>query len=319
MSFISTNKKIIVTGAAGFIGRSFCHAAGSIGYEIHPVIRTPLGSSYENLNHAVVTIDESTNWSHLLPGVFCVVHLAGLAHTYASNNNNLLHIFRRINVEGTLNLARQAAEAGVKRFVFVSSIGVNGAESFDQPFCADDLPAPHSPYAVSKHEAEIGLKALAAITDMEVVIIRPPLVYGLNAPGNFGNLTCWLERGIPLPLGSIYNKRSFVALDNLVDLILCCTSHPAAADQTFLVSDGEDLSTTDFLRRMARAMERRSRLIPVPAMLLKIGAAMLGKSGIAQSLCGSLQVDIGKTCTLLNWSPPISVDEGLLRAVRKQI
>jgi nucleoside-diphosphate-sugar epimerase len=242
------------------------------------------------------------------------MHCAARVHVMAESLADPLAEFRRVNVQGTLNLARQAAAAGVRRFVFVSSIGVNGAETFQQSFTSEDSVAPHSPYAVSKYEAELGLQALAAETGMEVVIIRPPLVYGPGAPGNFGSLMRWLKRGVPLPLGAIHNQRSLVALDNLVDLIVLCLTHPAAANQTFLVSDGEDVSTSELLRRMGQALDRPARLLPVPQSWLKLAAAMVGKSDVAQRLCGSLQVDISKTRRLLVWTPPISLDEGLRRA-----
>jgi len=223
--------------------------------------------------------------------------------------------FRRVNVDGTLRLARQAAEAGVRRFVFVSSIKVNGEHSQPgHPFTADEIPAPGDPYGVSKCEAEAGLRALSQETGMEVVIIRPPLVYGPGVKANFLAMMRWLQRGVPLPLGGVTaNRRSLVFLDNLVDLIVTCIDHPAAANQTFLVSDDEDLSTAALLRRMAAALGRPARLVPVPAGLIVFGAKLIGRPGIAQRLCGSLQVDIGKTKAFLGWAPPISVDEGLRR------
>jgi nucleoside-diphosphate-sugar epimerase len=214
-----------------------------------------------------------------------------------------------------MNVAAQAAVAGARRFIFISSVGVNGAETYARPYLATDEPRPQSAYAVSKHEAELRLLALAAETGMEVVVIRPPLVYGPGAPGNFGKLMRWLMRGIPLPLGAVTtNRRSFVALDNLIDLIIACIDHPAAANQTFLVSDGEDLSTTDLLRRLSQAMNAPARLLPVPPALLKLGAEWMGKSDMAQRLLASLQVDMTYTCETLGWTPPISVDEGLRRA-----
>jgi len=227
---------------------------------------------------------------------------------------NPLDEFRRVNVQGTLNLARQAAKSGVYRFVFISSVGVNGAATLKKPFTEEDQAQPHSLYAQSKYEAELGLKALATETGMEVVIIRPPLVYGPGAPGNFGSLMRWLQRGIPLPLGAIHNQRSLVALDNLIDLIVTCIDHPGAANQTFLVSDGEDVSTTELLRRMGRAMNCPARLVPVPAGFLKTAAALLGKRDMAQRLCGSLQVDIRKTREMLGWRPPLTLDQGLKKA-----
>jgi UDP-glucose 4-epimerase len=225
--------------------------------------------------------------------------------------------FRKVNVEGTLNLARQAAEAGVRRFIYISSIKVNGEQTFlGQLFTEDDLPAPLDPYSISKYEAEEGLRKLAQQTGMEIVIIRPPLVYGPGVKANFLAMMRWLRKGVPLPLGAIHNQRSFVALDNLVDLIVTCIDHPAAANQTFLVSDGEDLSITGLLRRMGLALGRPARLIPVPVFLLTAGAALVGRRDMAQRLCGSLQVDISKAQTLLGWKPPISVDEGLHRTAQ---
>jgi UDP-glucose 4-epimerase len=214
-----------------------------------------------------------------------------------------------------LNLARQAAAAGLRRFVFVSSIKVNGeATQLARPFIADDAPAPLDAYGVSKMEAEQGLREIARQTGMEVVIIRPPLVYGPGVKANFAAMMRWLKRGVPLPLGAIHNQRSLVALDNLVDLILTCLTHPAATNQTFLVSDGEDVSTTELLRRMGQAMGKTARLLPVPASWLKVAASLVGKGDVAQRLCGSLQVDISKTRELLGWVPPVSLDEGLRRA-----
>jgi UDP-glucose 4-epimerase len=228
-----------------------------------------------------------------------------------------LQEFRRVNVQATLNLARQAAAAGVRRFVFVSSIKVNGEST--QPgsaFTADDAPAPLDAYGISKMEAEQGLRQIALQTGMEVVIIRPPLVYGPGVKANFAAMMRWLKRGVPLPLGAIENQRSFVALDNLVDLIVTCLIHPAAANQTFLVSDGEDVSTTELLRRMGQALGCTARLLPVPASWLKLAADMLGKADMAQRLCGSLQVDISKTRQLLGWQPPLSLDSGLKKAAK---
>lgn len=225
--------------------------------------------------------------------------------------------FREVNVAGTLNLARQAVSSGVKRFIFISSIKVNGeGTSLGEPYTADTSPAPTDPYGISKLEAEQALLALAAETGMEVVIIRPVLVYGPGVKANFLNMMRWLSKGVPLPLGAIHNKRSLVALDNLVDLIVTCIEHPSAVNQVFLVSDGEDLSTSELLRRMGRALGKPARLIPIPAGVLEMGARMVGKKTIAQRLCGSLQVDISKTRELLNWSPPMSVDCALARTAR---
>jgi nucleoside-diphosphate-sugar epimerase len=236
-------------------------------------------------------------------------------HVMADTAADPLEEFRRVNVQGTLNLAQQAAAAGANRFVFVSSIKVNGESTkLGAPFKADDVPAPKDAYGVSKMEAEQGLRELAERTGLEVVIIRPPLVYGPGVKANFAAMMRWLKRGVPLPMGAIHNQRSLVALDNLVDLLVACLAHPAAANQTFLVSDGEDVSTTELLRRMGQALGCPARLVPVPASWLKLTAAGVGKSDVAQRLCGSLQVDIEKTRRLMGWAPPISLDEGLRRA-----
>lgn len=224
--------------------------------------------------------------------------------------------FRTVNVEGTLNLARQAVAAGVKQFVFISSIGVNGVQTpIGKPFSEADQPNPHNAYALSKWEAEQGLRHIAVETGLAVVIIRPPLVYGCNAPGNFGALMRAVQRGWPLPLGAVHNHRSLVALSNLVDFIVTCISHPQAANQTFLVSDGQDLSTTELVRGMAQAAGVPARLLPVPVWALQAGAKLLGKVDAVQRLCGNLQVDISKARNLLGWVPPVSVEDGLRRAM----
>ncbi len=308
--------QVLVTGANGFVGRALCAEAVSRGMAVRGITRAPGDLPIGVENFAVGGIDGNTDWQDVLTGCEVVVHLAARVHVMAELVADPLAEFRRVNVQGTLNLARQAAAAGVRRFVFVSSIGVNGAETFQQPFTEHDEVAPHSPYAVSKYEAELGLQALAAETGLEVVILRPPLVYGPGAPGNFGSLMRWLRRGVPLPLGGIHNQRSLVALDNLVDLIVTCLHHPAAANQTFLVSDGEDLSTTALLQRTAAALGRPARLIPVPARVLRTAARLLGRADLAQRLCGSLQVDISKTRDLLGWTPPVSVDEALRKTAR---
>jgi UDP-glucose 4-epimerase len=246
-----------------------------------------------------------------------VVHLAARTHVTRDRADDPLAEFRRVNVEGTLNLARLAAAAGVRRFVFVSSIKVNGDHTLPgRPFTADDAPAPTDAYGLSKHEAEIGLRRVAHSTDLELVVIRPVLVYGPGVKANFLTMMRWVSRGVPLPLGAIHNKRSLVASSNLVDLIIVCLGHPAASGQTFLVSDGEDLSTTTLLRRLAKALGRPARLIPIPAALLSTGAGLVGKAAWARRLCGSLQVDIGKTRDLLGWNPPLKLDDALSKTAQ---
>ena len=262
----------------------------------------------------VEDIASHTDWLLPLQGCETVIHLAARVHVLTDRAVEPLEAFRSVNVQGTLNLARQAAASGIRRFVFVSSIGVNGVETYDVPFSENTIPAPHSPYALSKYEAEAELMKLASKTGIEVVVVRPPLVYGPNAPGNFGTLMRWLLRGVPLPLGAIGNQRSYVSLANLVDLIVTCAGHPAAANQLFLVSDGEDLSTTGLLRRLAQALGKPARLVPVPVEVLKFAASVVGKPELAQRLCGNLQVDISKARSLLGWKPPLPVDEGLQSA-----
>ncbi|WP_312959507.1 UDP-glucose 4-epimerase family protein [Stutzerimonas nitrititolerans] len=308
--------KIIITGASGFIGSPLLSKLKQTSeFQAVGVCRRSPQSGSDLRLHALGDL-QYADLSALLPGVDVLIHAAARAHIMKDEVADPMAEYRRVNVEGTLSLARQAAAAGVKRFVFISSIGVNGNIS-TRPFRVDDQPNPAEPYAQSKWEAEQGLMKLAAETSMEVVIIRPPLVYGPDAPGNFGSLVRWIEKGVPLPLGAIHNKRSLVGIDNLVDLIVHCIDHPAAANQVFLAGDGEDISTTELLRGVGRAMGKPARLIPVPAGLLQFGATLLGRKAMAQRLLGSLQVDISKTCELLDWNPPYRVEEGLRRCFER--
>lgn len=302
------SKSIFVTGGSGFVGRWLVQQLRDSGKAVTVAARK--GSA--SLAPPVFQFDglsADQGWAEGVEGHEVVIHCAARAHIMNDQDIDPLTEFRRVNVDGTLNLAKQAAAAGVKRFVFISSIGVNG-NSNTHPFMVDDQPNPVEPYALSKWEAEQGLWQVHRETGMELVIIRPPLVYGPGAPGNFGSLVRWVKKGIPLPLGAIHNKRSLVGIDNLVDLIILCVNHPAAANQVFLAGDGEDMSTTELLRGMARVMGKPARLVPVPAGLLQFGATLLGKKAMAQRLLGSLQVDISHTRNTLNWTPPVSVDDG---------
>jgi len=284
---------LLITGGTGFVGKALVQRL-----EDQPV--------------RLATRDDWAGWHKALAGITTVLHLAARVHVMHDTTADPLAAFRAVNVEGTLNLVRQAAASGVRRFVFISSVKVNGEATLPgRSFTADDAPAPLDPYGVSKMEAEQGLRQIAAQTGMEIVIIRPPLVYGPGVKATFLAMMRWLNKGIPLPLGAICNKRSFVALDNLVDLIVTCIDHPAAVNQTFLVSDGEDISTTQLLRRMGDALGKPARLLPVPVWMLEAGAALLGKHDLSQRLCGNLQVDISKAKDLLGWTPPVSMDEGL--------
>jgi UDP-glucose 4-epimerase len=318
---ILVDGRVLVTGSGGFLGAALCSAL-SAKLPVRGVVRVSrapgLLAEFETV---FGELSGEFDWSEALIGVRVVVHCAARVHVMNDTSSNPLADFRRVNVDGTLHLARQAAASGIKRFVFLSSIKVNGEEMQpDGPFKADQQPDPRDPYGVSKMEAEAGLMRVAQETDMEVVIIRPPLVYGPGVKGNFSAMLRWLQRGIPLPLAAVNgNRRSFVALDNLLSLIVTCLDHPAAANQTFLVSDGESLSTAELLRRMGSALGRPARLLPVPVSWLKMGASLLGKPELAQRLCGSLEVDITKTRELLGWTPPISVDEGLRRTAEHWI
>ena len=307
--------KLLLTGATGFVGGAVYRRLLKEGVDARVAGRRSIQGASSFVQ--VTGLDSKADWSSAVEGIDVVIHSAARVHVMSDKAADPLTEFRKVNVQGTLALARQAVEAGVKRFIFVSTIKVNGeGTELNSPYTADDVPAPVDPYGISKLEAEQGLLAFTAETGMEVTIIRPVLVYGPGVKANFRSMMSWLNKRVPLPLGAICNKRSMVALDNLVDLIVTCIDHPAAANQVFLVSDGEDLSTTELLRRTAQALGKSALLLPVPPFLLSAVAGLLGKPGIAQRLCGCLQVDIGKTKTLLNWAPPVSVDEALSKTAR---
>ncbi|MGY1488083.1 UDP-glucose 4-epimerase family protein [Methylobacillus pratensis] len=307
--------RILITGANGFAGRALCTALADSAHKVVACARSKLFQEVAKQEYILVpVIDGHTDWQMYLAEMDVVVHLAARVHVMREQLANPSGAYRETNVEGTLNLARQAAKAGVKRFIFISSIKVNGEQTLPgKPFTANDVAAPADAYGISKFEAEQDLLALTRETGMEVVIIRPPLVYGPGVKGNFANMMNLVRRSLPLPFGAIHNQRSLVAIDNLVSLIIACIDHPAAANQVFLVSDGEDVSTSDLLRRLSKAAGVSSRLIPIPAGLLNMGLTMLGKRMVAQRLLGSLQVDISKTQEMLGWAPPVTVDEGLRR------
>lgn len=305
---------ILLTGANGFIGSRLLEQL--LEKNVRTIGRTAVERSP---CHFTIDMDKTPDYAVCLQGVKCIVHSAARAHIMKDEVTDPLAEYRRVNVDGTLNLARQAAAAGVQRFIFISSIKVNGEQTpLDKPFTADDTPAPEDAYGISKWEAERELQQLASETGMEVVIIRPPLVYGPGVKGNFVSMIKLVSKGLPLPLGAIHNQRSLVALDNLVDLIIICIHHPEAANQVFMAGDGQDLSTTELLQGVARAMGKPSRLFPIPTSLLILAATLSGKKTVAQRLFGSLQVDISKARDLLGWEPPISVKEGLRRCFQSQ-
>jgi nucleoside-diphosphate-sugar epimerase len=307
--------RAIVTGCSGFIGGALL---GQLTREpeldvvgVSRVRPAELVVNTRWLPRSLLT-QSDTNLGFVSGSV--VIHAAGRAHILRERGGEPLAEYRRSNVDETLEIAEHAARCGVQRFIFLSSVKVNGeAAPQCHPFTADDVAKPLDPYGVSKMEAEQGLQELSVRSGMEITIIRPPLVYGPGVKGNFLSMMRWLGRGVPLPLGAIHNLRSLVAIDNLVDLIATCVYRPAAANQTFLVSDGEDLSTTLLLRRLGAALEKPARLVTVPEQLLMLAATVVGKGDVARRLCGSLCVDITKTRQLLGWSPPVSVDEGLRR------
>ncbi|MBU2452664.1 MAG: SDR family oxidoreductase [Proteobacteria bacterium] len=313
---------ILITGINGFLGRGIVKAMQESGYLVKGTVRSANGNkcSIEDDPRIFITgeIDEQTDWGEALDGIDVVVHLVARVHVMNDVSDDPLAAFRKVNTAGTLNMARQAVTAGVKRIVFISSIKVNGEGTGDKKvvFSEVDIPDPQDPYAVSKWEAEQGLMAIAKETGLEVVIIRPPLVYGPGVKANFRSLMKWVIRGVPLPLGAVDNKRSLVALENLVSFIIHCMEHPKAAGELFLISDGEDVSTTELLQKMARAFGKRSFLIPVPVSLMFFVARMLGKNNIADRLFGSLLIDSSKARNLLGWKPVVSMGEGLKNMVK---
>lgn len=308
--------QLLVTGADGLVGRAVTAESVLRGLRVRGATRTPnkLSKGIENI--AVGNIDENTAWQNVLTGCSVVLHLAARVHVMQDGAVDPLSEYRSVNVQGTLNLARQAATSGVHRFVFVSSVKVNGEST--QPgnlFSPDDMPTPLDFYGVSKMEAEQGLRDIAVQTGMQLVIIRPPLVYGPGVKANFAALMRAVQKGWLLPLGAIRNQRSLIGLDNLVDFIITCITHPKAANQTFLISDGQDLSTTELVRSMAQAAGVPARLLSVPVWALELAGRLVGKEAVVQRLCGNLQIDSSKARELLGWTPKVSVQEGLRKAM----
>ena len=316
--------KCLITGGTGFVGRALLPKLLVKGCQLKALVRKPseLPVEVEQVMVDLGEIEDEGTIKAAFGGVDVVVHAAARVHLMQDRSANPLDEFRKLNRDSTLALAGLAADAGVKRFVFLSSIKVNGEETSPRRppciFMPDDQFIPTDPYGLSKYEAEQGLQALAEKTGMEVVIIRPPLVYGPGVKANFASMIRWLRRGVPLPLGAIHNKRSFVALDNLVSFIALCADHsqsPKAANQVFLISDGEDVSTTQLLRKVADALGKAPRLLPVPTGLMSFAARLIGKGDVADRLFSSLQVDSSKARDLLGWQPVITMDEQLNKTV----
>ena len=307
------NNKIILTGASGFVGNGIKKNIPSENLIL-------LGRNNSDDRYEFVFSDLNENWQYgnVFDSVSCVIHCAARAHVMNEDIDNAYDLYHQINVKGTLNLATQAANNGVKRFIYISSIKVNG-ESTDKgaPFTEYSIPSPQDQYGVSKLTAENALRELSDNSGMEVVIIRPPLIYGPGVKANFSAMMKLVSKNLPLPLGAIDNKRSLVALDNLVDLIGICIDHPRAANKTFLVSDDHDLSTTELIEMMVHAVGKSPHLLPIPVSWLKFAGRLLGKRSFIDRLCGNLQVDISYTKKTLGWKPPISVEEGIQRCFTK--
>lgn len=293
---------ILVTGATGFVGQNLTQ----LNQNFRCVIRAGEHHSFAD-SYTVSTIDASTDWSNCFEGVDAIIHLAGLAH----NNSYTDAEYRAVNTDGTLRLALKAAEAGVKRFVFVSSIGVNGTNSYDSAFLPSDVADPHNSYAQSKHEAELGLWDISKQTGLEVVVVRPTLVYGPNAPGNFGMLTK-LVNSIPfLPFGLANNRRDFISVGNLVDLLIVCAKHKNAPGNIFLASESNTISTRDFVNAIAAGQDRKVFQIPIPVSFMRLAGLVIGKSAMIEQLFGNLEVDSSNLKDILNWTPPYSMKDSM--------
>ena len=303
--------KIMVTGASGFVGTSLCNRLSSLGIKFSGTVRKKTRPEQFEIGE----LSAQTDWSEALTDCDVIIHLAARVHVMKDTSHDPLAAFRAVNVDATLNLAKQALRCGVKRFVYVSSVKVNGEETISKSFTAFDVPAPIDPYGQSKLEAEIELRALLYQSGLELVIIRPPLVYGPGVRANFFKLMQLVKMSVPLPLGAIHNKRSMVALDNLLDLLITCAHHPAAAGQIFMVSDDHDVSISELLRLLSSGMDQRSLLLPVPAWMIAGVATLMGKSASANRLLGSLQVDIAHTKSTLDWQPVVSMPDALRETV----
>jgi nucleoside-diphosphate-sugar epimerase len=313
-------QKILVTGANGFVGSALVRALSKLEFRAVAAIRKKSPGLSDSLDYVEVgDLSPQQDWSQFLHDIDSVIHLAARVHIMGDESTDALDIYRRTNTDSTLNLARQAAEAGIRRFIFLSSIKVNGESTNGRPpFSERDICQPSDPYAISKYEAEIGLRDISEETGMEVVIIRPPLIYGPGVKGNFVRMMNLVSKGVPLPLGAVRNQRSLLAMENLVDFLIVCLNHPKAANETFLLSDGEDLSTTELIQKLAHSQGKNARLIPIPVKLMRFASVITGKKDVADRLFGSLQISSDKARQLMNWKPAIDMD-GQLRKMSVNI
>ncbi|MEZ8950368.1 UDP-glucose 4-epimerase family protein [Vibrio sp. 10N.247.311.18] len=310
--------KILVTGSSGFVGSRVVELSEEREWEIVPVVRE--GSRIQPNSFVISSIDSTTDWSDAFDYVDCVVHCAARVHQMNETVQEAKEAYYEVNTLGTLNLARQAVANGVKRFVFISSIKVNGEQTeAGESFKPNLTNVPVDPYGLSKYEAEVGLRKIAEETGLEVVIIRPPLVYGPGVKANFSSMMFLIDKGIPLPFGTVHNQRSLVYLDNLVDLILLCCRHDEAANETFLVSDDFDVSTTQLLKAISSALGKAPRLLPVPVMWVKLLSNLIMKPQISNKLCGNLQANIIDTKVTLDWAPKVSFEDAIQRTVNAHL
>ncbi|MDA7717837.1 NAD-dependent epimerase/dehydratase family protein [Pseudomonadales bacterium] len=303
---MSRSKKILITGSNGFVGRALYDELRARDYDVRGSVRDLAKFVGEQSNVVVGSLDNKTDWEGALGGCTTVIHLAGRAHIFNDRASDPASDFRRVNTEGTINLAEQAVVEGVERFIFVSSIGVNGSKSCEVPITAGSDVNPHSPYAKSKLDAEVGLRKIACKSNMEVVIVRPPAIYGIDAPGNFGLIEAGISKGIPLPFGSIVNRRSLIYLRNLTSFLAVCIEHQEVGGELFVIDDNNDLSTPEIVLVMAGLSDKRARIIKFPQSILSFLLRAIGKDKVRESLMENFQIDSSATRALTGWTPPFN-------------
>lgn len=308
--------KILLTGANGFVGRAVRRSLCAAGHDCVAVARTIEALPDGGFTQAIGDMSSHTDWRPLLSGVEVIIHLAGRAHVIGEQRADTQDLFDAVNVGGTINLAQQAIEAGIKRFVYVSSIGVHGAGTHDTPVNELSPLKPYSPYTLSKHRAEQGLQALASASPMEWVIVRPPLIYAADAPGNFRQLLRLVASGIPLPLSGVKNSRSMIALENLTDFLGICCVHRDAANQAFVICDDNDVSTSEIVNYLSAGMKSKARSFWLPGRMMAFGATLIGRQHTYTQLFGSLRVDASKAVEVVGWRPVVSTPDALVEAGR---